>query len=149
MRAAATRVTTAREAEKKGASAPEKGEKQLPRPVDSISRDLRNSEPNMRGGACGRFGCARPGFRAPLRRISSGVRRAGAGQTRLAEQTAPDAGSGAPRRSAGADEMQRRNASAKTFGTALIQTSFSCTPQSKVFTVSEDSVSESNLTPHE
>jgi hypothetical protein len=69
-------------------------------------------------------------FRAPLRRISYGARRAGAGQTRLTEQTAPDAGSGAPRRSAGADEMQRRNASAKTFGTALIQTIF-CVPHSE------------------
>ena len=37
--------------------------------------------------------------RATLRRISYGVKRAGEGQTRLT-QTAPDASSGAPRRSA-------------------------------------------------
>ena len=53
--------------------------------------------------------------RASLRRISYGVNRAGAGQTRLT-QTAPDASSGAPRRSAGAAEMQRREAPARTLG---------------------------------
>ena len=73
--------------------------------------------------------------RATLRRISYGVKRAGEGQTRLT-QTEPGASSGAPRRSA--DETS-----------ALIQTKLSSTPESKVFTVSEDSGSESDPTSHE
>ena len=84
--------------------------------------------------------------RATLRRISYGVKRAGEGQTRLT-QTAPIASSGAPSRSA--DDAQRRDAPAKTQDSALIQTKLSSTPESKVFTVSEDSGSESNITPHE
>ena len=85
--------------------------------------------------------------RATLRRISYGVKRAGEGQTRLT-QTAPDASSGAPRRSA--DETQRRDAPAKTQEHALIQTKLSSTPESKAFiTASEDSGRESNTTPHE
>ena len=84
--------------------------------------------------------------RATLRRISYGVKRAGEGQTRLT-QTEPGAGKGAPRRSA--DDAQRRDAPAKTQDSALIQTKLSSTPESKVFTVSEDSGSESDPTSHE
>ena len=84
--------------------------------------------------------------RATLRRISYGVKRAGEGQTRLT-QTEPGAGSGAPRRSA--DETQRRDAPAKTQERALVQTKLSSTPESKVFTVSEDSGSESDPISHE
>ena len=89
--------------------------------------------------------------RANLRRISYCVRRAGAGQTRLAEQTAPDAGSEPQRHCTDADEMQRRNAAANTqeSASALIQTKLSSPPESKVFTTSEDSGSESSPTPHE
>ena len=84
--------------------------------------------------------------RATLRRISYGVKRAGEGQTRLT-QTAPDASRGAPRRSA--DETQRCDAPAKTQDSALIQTKLSSTPESKVFTVSADSGSESDPISHE
>ena len=74
--------------------------------------------------------------RSALRRISYGVKRAGEGQTRLT-QTEPGAGSGAPRRCAGADDAQRRDAPAKTQDSALIQTKLSSTPESKVFTASD------------
>ena len=78
--------------------------------------------------------------RANLRRISYCVRRAGASQTRLAGQTAPDAGSEPQRHCTGADEES---------ASALIQTKLSSPPESKVFTTSEDSGSESSPTPHE
>ena len=66
--------------------------------------------------------------RARLRDASYAVRRAGAGQTRLAGQTTPGAGCEPQRHSTGAEEMERRNAPANTQRSALIQTKTSCTP---------------------